>query len=144
MTAEFQGPRTAIVTGGARRIGAELCRYLACNGWHLLIHCFHSRDEGEKLADELGNSRIVAADLADVEAAARIIAALEGLPPARLLGFASILAHRSRRGSSRTRLPTQQRNRSREESSRTKPLAHRAGCGGRILRIGGTVACVKI
>ena len=85
MTAEFQGPRTAIVTGGARRIGAELCRYLARNGWNLLIHCFHSRDEGEKLADELGNSRIVALDLADAEAAARIIAALDGLPPARLL-----------------------------------------------------------
>jgi NAD(P)-dependent dehydrogenase (short-subunit alcohol dehydrogenase family) len=85
MTAEFQDPRTAIVTGGARRIGAELCRHLAHNGWHVLIHCFHSRAEAEGLANELGNSRVVAADLADPDAAATIIAALNGLPPVRLL-----------------------------------------------------------
>ena len=85
MTAEFQDPRTAIVTGGARRIGAELCRHLARNGWHLLIHCFHSRAEAEQLAKELGNSRVVVSDLADPDAAATIAAALDGLPPARLL-----------------------------------------------------------
>lgn len=85
MTGEFEGPRTAIVTGGARRIGAELCRYLAGTGWQVLIHCLHSRDEAERLAGEIGNSSIVAADLADPQAAAIIIAALEGLPPVRLL-----------------------------------------------------------
>ena len=39
MTGEIEGPRTAIVTGGAKRIGAALCRALAADGWHLLIHC---------------------------------------------------------------------------------------------------------
>ena len=53
MTGEFEGPRTAIVTGGARRIGAELCRYLAGAGWHVLIHCLTSRGEAERLAGEL-------------------------------------------------------------------------------------------
>ena len=48
MSDEFKGPRTAIVTGGARRIGAELCRYLAGAGWHVLIHCLHSRDEADR------------------------------------------------------------------------------------------------
>src|SRR5689334_21621495 len=85
MTAEFHEPRSAIVTGGARRIGAGLCRHLARDGWHLLIHCFHSRTEAEELADELGNSRLVAADLSDPGAAATITAALGGMPPARLL-----------------------------------------------------------
>lgn len=85
MNGEFEDPRTAIVTGGARRIGAELCRYLAGAGWHVLIHCFHSRADAEKLADELGNSKVVVADLADPDAAAAIFAALDGLPPAQLL-----------------------------------------------------------
>ena len=85
MTGEFQGPRTAIVTGGARRIGAELCRALAADGWHVLIHCLKSRGEAEQLAGTIGNSRVVAADLADPGAAPAIMAALEGMPAARLL-----------------------------------------------------------
>jgi NAD(P)-dependent dehydrogenase (short-subunit alcohol dehydrogenase family) len=80
-----EGPRTAIVTGGARRIGAALCRALADDGWHLLIHCGGSEREAATLAAELGNSKIVSADLADPEAATRIMGALDGLPPPRLL-----------------------------------------------------------
>ena len=85
MTAEFHGPRTAIVTGGARRIGAALARALSADGWHLLIHCNRSRDEAEALASGLGNAAVVQAELADADAAERIMAALDGLPPARLL-----------------------------------------------------------
>jgi NAD(P)-dependent dehydrogenase (short-subunit alcohol dehydrogenase family) len=85
MTGEFEGPRTAIVTGGARRIGAALCRYLRQDGWHVLIHCRDSRAEGERLAAELGNCKVVTADLADAAAAETIVGALEGLPPPRLL-----------------------------------------------------------
>jgi NAD(P)-dependent dehydrogenase (short-subunit alcohol dehydrogenase family) len=77
--------RTAIVTGGAKRIGAALCRALAQDGWHLLIHCNRSREEAEALADELGHAKVVGAELAEPEAADSIIAALDGLPPARLL-----------------------------------------------------------
>lgn len=82
---EFEGPRTAIVTGGARRIGAALCRALAEDGWHLLIHCNRSTEEAKGLANELGNAAVVSADLADPAAADTIVAALDGLPPARLL-----------------------------------------------------------
>jgi NAD(P)-dependent dehydrogenase (short-subunit alcohol dehydrogenase family) len=85
MASEFEGARTAIVTGGARRIGAALCRALGQDGWHLLIHCRRSLEEAEALARELGNAAVVTADLASGESAARIMAALEGLPPARLL-----------------------------------------------------------
>jgi NAD(P)-dependent dehydrogenase (short-subunit alcohol dehydrogenase family) len=85
MASEFEGARTAIVTGGARRIGAALCRALAEDGWHLLIHCRRSRPEAEALARELGNASVVGADLASPDAATRVMAALEGLPPARLL-----------------------------------------------------------
>jgi NAD(P)-dependent dehydrogenase (short-subunit alcohol dehydrogenase family) len=85
MASEFQGPRTAIVTGGARRIGAALCRALAEDGWHLLVHCRRSVDEAEALARELGQASVVTADLASPDGASRIMAALDGLPPARLL-----------------------------------------------------------
>jgi NAD(P)-dependent dehydrogenase (short-subunit alcohol dehydrogenase family) len=85
MSGEFDGPRTAIVTGGARRIGAALCRALAEDGWHLLIHCLNSRSEAEALAAELGNASVVAADLASPACAGEIFAALDGLPPAKLL-----------------------------------------------------------
>ncbi|WP_324750866.1 SDR family NAD(P)-dependent oxidoreductase [Sphingomonas sp. LY54] len=85
MTAEFQGPRSAIVTGGAKRIGAAISRALAEDGWHVLIHCHDSEDEARSLAAELGQATVVAADLARSDAAATIIAALDGLPPPRLL-----------------------------------------------------------
>ncbi|HEX8513258.1 MAG TPA: SDR family NAD(P)-dependent oxidoreductase [Allosphingosinicella sp.] len=85
MASEFEGARTAIVTGGARRIGAALCRTLAEDGWHLLIHCRRSIEEAEALARELGNAAVVTADLASADSAIRIMAALEGLPAARLL-----------------------------------------------------------
>ncbi|HEV2078941.1 MAG TPA: SDR family NAD(P)-dependent oxidoreductase [Allosphingosinicella sp.] len=85
MSCEFEGPRTAIVTGGAKRIGAALCRALAEDGWHLLIHCLNSRAEAEALARELGQAAVVSADLASPSCADEIFGALEGLPPARLL-----------------------------------------------------------
>jgi NAD(P)-dependent dehydrogenase (short-subunit alcohol dehydrogenase family) len=91
---EFEGPRTAIVTGGAKRIGAELVRALAADGWHLLIHFHNSKAEAEALAAELGNAATVRADLADPGAADAILGAAEGLPPPRLLvNNASLFAH---------------------------------------------------
>jgi NAD(P)-dependent dehydrogenase (short-subunit alcohol dehydrogenase family) len=85
MDAEFEGPRTAIVTGAAKRIGASIARALAADGWHLLIHCNRSVAESEALAAELGHAEVVSADLATADAAERVFAALNGLPPPRLL-----------------------------------------------------------
>ena len=82
MTPEFGKPRTAIVTGGARRIGKAIVRALAADGWHVLIH--HHSSDAEPLAQELGAST-VRADLADPGAAETIVAALHGLPPPALL-----------------------------------------------------------
>lgn len=94
MASEFEGARTAIVTGGARRIGAALCRALAEDGWHLLIHCRRSAGEAEALARELGSAATVSADLSRPDSADQVMAALEGLPPARLLvNNASLFAY---------------------------------------------------
>ncbi len=85
MASEFQGPRTAIVTGGAKRIGAAIARAMAADGWHVLIHCRRSLAEAEALAAELGRASVVQAELAAPDAAERVLAALDGLPPARML-----------------------------------------------------------
>ncbi|WP_157216485.1 SDR family NAD(P)-dependent oxidoreductase [Flavisphingomonas formosensis] len=89
MASEFgnleESPRTAIVTGGARRIGAALSRALAADGWHVLIHCRDSAEAAEALAAEIGHAHCVAADLADPAAAALILDAARDMPPPGLL-----------------------------------------------------------
>lgn len=90
MTPEFGTPRTAIVTGGAKRIGAAMVRALAADGWHAVIHCNHSVAEAQALQAEIavhgGSASIVAADLAEAEAADAVIAAAaDGTPPLGLL-----------------------------------------------------------
>ncbi len=85
MTPEFGNNRTAIVTGGAKRIGAEVAAALAADGWNVLIHFRHSADEAQALAATLPRSRIVQADLAEPDGPARVISALEGMPPPALL-----------------------------------------------------------
>jgi NAD(P)-dependent dehydrogenase (short-subunit alcohol dehydrogenase family) len=77
--------QTAIVTGGAKRIGAALVRALAADGWHVVIHCHQSRAEADALAAEIGNSVVVAGDLADPAIGDIIVAAAAGLPPLGLL-----------------------------------------------------------
>jgi NAD(P)-dependent dehydrogenase (short-subunit alcohol dehydrogenase family) len=77
--------QTAIVTGGAKRIGAALVRALAADGWHVVIHCNNSRAEADALAADVGNAVVVAADLADPAAGDAIVAAAAGMPPLGLL-----------------------------------------------------------
>jgi NAD(P)-dependent dehydrogenase (short-subunit alcohol dehydrogenase family) len=72
-------PRTAIVTGAARRVGAEIARALVADGWKVLAHVRDSADEVPEGAVR------VAADLADAGAAETIFAAAASLPPVRLL-----------------------------------------------------------
>lgn len=63
--------RIALVTGGAKRIGAEICRVLAKAGFRIVIHCHHSRDAAEDLARELrmagAEAAIVTGDLGDLQ-----------------------------------------------------------------------------
>ena len=66
--------RTALVTGGARRIGAAITRSLAAAGWRVLLHYNRSQAQARHLAAEItaagGACALVHADLAqraDVE-----------------------------------------------------------------------------
>ncbi|MEQ8955579.1 MAG: pteridine reductase [Gammaproteobacteria bacterium] len=60
----------ALVTGGARRIGAAIVRALHARGLSIVIHCNQSMADAENLATELnatraGSVKIVQADLCD-------------------------------------------------------------------------------
>lgn len=58
--------KRALVTGGARGIGAAICRELARAGWDVTIHYHTSEKEAHALAAEIGGVSICA-DLRDVE-----------------------------------------------------------------------------
>lgn len=85
MKPEFDTSRTAIVTGAAKRIGAEIASALAADGWDVLIHYRESEAEARALAARLPRARIVRADLAEPDGAERVIAGLAGMPPPALL-----------------------------------------------------------
>jgi NAD(P)-dependent dehydrogenase (short-subunit alcohol dehydrogenase family) len=85
MAFELELPRTAIVTGGARRIGAAMVRALAEDGWSVLIHCHHSHAEAHALAAEVSGAKVAVSDLAARDPCGPIRDALEGMPPLALL-----------------------------------------------------------
>jgi NAD(P)-dependent dehydrogenase (short-subunit alcohol dehydrogenase family) len=82
---ELPFPRSAIVTGGARRIGAEIVRALADDGWDVLIHCRDSSDRAQALAADIGRARIAVSDLAQADPCGPILEALADMPPLGLL-----------------------------------------------------------
>ena len=49
--------KTALVTGGAKRIGRAIVEDLAANGFAVAIHCNRSADEGAALAEEIALRR---------------------------------------------------------------------------------------
>ena len=70
--------RVALVTGGARRVGAEIVRSFAARGYDILLHHRNSSDAASALAAELQRVHevrieIAQEDLADVHAPQRII-----------------------------------------------------------------------
>lgn len=76
---DFTLPRTALVTGSARRIGRAISLALAAEGFDLALHAHRSLGEADELAREIraGGRRaaVFAADLADAAAAEALIPA---------------------------------------------------------------------
>jgi pteridine reductase len=71
----------ALVTGGARRVGATIARTLHAAGYDLALHCRRSVAEAEALAAELerrrgGSVLVLQADLADIETLPALVDAL--------------------------------------------------------------------
>jgi NAD(P)-dependent dehydrogenase (short-subunit alcohol dehydrogenase family) len=72
-------PRTAIVTGAAKRVGRVIAETLLADGWTVIAHAHDAHDEIPEGA--IG----VAADLTAADCADRIFAAADPHPPVRLL-----------------------------------------------------------
>lgn len=70
--------RVALVTGGARRIGAAIVQALHDAGMHVVIHCHRSRDEADALCQQLNAVRadsavVLQCDLQKQEALAALV-----------------------------------------------------------------------
>ena len=77
MTETSHSPGTALVTGGAQRIGRAIVQDLAAAGWAVAIHCHNSGDAAVDLQADIesggGRAVILEADLADEEQTGSLI-----------------------------------------------------------------------
>ena len=71
--------RTAIVTGGGKRVGEAIVRALLDDGWTVVAHVHRASDS------VLEGAIKAVADLAEANCAQRIFAPTQGHPPVRLL-----------------------------------------------------------
>ena len=71
--------RTAIVTGGGKRVGKAIVHALLADGWTVVAHVHHDDDPVPDGAIK------AVADLADPDCGRRIFAGADGLPPVGLL-----------------------------------------------------------
>lgn len=71
--------KTALITGGAIRVGAAIAQALAADGWHVAIHFHGSKDAAETLLGQIeadgGQGHLLQADLRDQDAVATLIQA---------------------------------------------------------------------
>jgi NAD(P)-dependent dehydrogenase (short-subunit alcohol dehydrogenase family) len=82
--------KTALVTGGAKRIGRAIVKDLAAHGFAVAIHCHNSHKDADELAKRIiaqgGRAAVIQADLTDMAAAAKVVAdANAALGPLSLL-----------------------------------------------------------
>ena len=72
--------KRALVTGGSGDLGAAICRALASDGLHVIVHANHGRDRALAIVDEIrknsGSAEAVAFDLTDGDTARAAIDAL--------------------------------------------------------------------
>ncbi|MGB1589370.1 MAG: SDR family NAD(P)-dependent oxidoreductase, partial [Candidatus Poseidoniaceae archaeon] len=64
--------RLAVITGGARRIGAVIASRLLDDGWAVIIHCNRSLTQARQILSR-GKGAVVAGDLTNDEDLFRII-----------------------------------------------------------------------
>ena len=71
-------PKTALITGAAKRIGASIARKLHASGYHVILHYRQSKDAATKLMGDLnsirgGSAEIVQADLLEKDAISLLV-----------------------------------------------------------------------
>ena len=76
--------KTALISGGAVRIGAQIVKTLHENGYKVIIHCHQSEEIAQQLCSELNSKRnnsaqVVVADLGDNEAIKKLTQTIKSL-----------------------------------------------------------------
>jgi 3-oxoacyl-[acyl-carrier protein] reductase len=81
--------KTALVTGGSGAIGSAICRALAAQGLHVIVHANQRLEQAQRLAAQLqaagAKAYAIAFDVTDREEAARALARLEEDAPIQIL-----------------------------------------------------------
>ena len=76
--------KTALISGGAARIGAQIVRTIHENGYKVIIHCHQSEEIAQALCHELNSKRnnsaqVIVADLGDNEAIKKLTQKIKSL-----------------------------------------------------------------
>ncbi len=76
--------KTAIITGGAARIGAQIVKTLHHNQFNIIIHCNQSKDKAQLLSDELNSIRansveIVSGDLNNIDELDSLVSSIKSI-----------------------------------------------------------------
>ena len=84
--------RVAVITGGARRIGAAITNHLLDDDWTVIIHCNRSVTQARQLLTR-GSGAIVSGDLSNDEDLFRIIEEIHDHELVKEAGGIDLLIH---------------------------------------------------
>ena len=76
--------KTALITGGAARIGAQIAKTLHNNDFNIIIHCNQSKDKAQLLCDELNllkekSAKVVVGNLNNIDSISKIVESVESI-----------------------------------------------------------------
>jgi 3-oxoacyl-[acyl-carrier protein] reductase len=81
--------KRALVTGGSGEIGSAICRELAQQHMHVIVHAYHHRSSAEEVAHQIihagGSASVVSFDVTDAKAAQQALTEILEAGPIQVL-----------------------------------------------------------